>query len=651
MKMEKELKKIIAASQTLQEFDEKTGVWSLENPYHSLSALEELSALNDSITIEWPEGESMKIVRSVTPNEFKVNIEKENDWFAISGSIKIDSKKVLDMRTLIDSFDANGSRFVEISKGQFVAFTNEFKQRILEIGGIGERRTKDIKLHPLAIPAAEDFISLFDEVKVDKEWRAQLKKIDALADFKPRLPRTLQADLRDYQVDGYKWLSTLAEWGVGACLADDMGLGKTLQALAVILKRSSEGPALVIAPASVCFNWVNEAIKFAPTLNPIIFGGGDRKKMMENLKPRDLVVCSFGLLPSEEELLSEQMWSTIVLDEAQAIKNANTKRSKAAHKLQAGFKVLTTGTPVENHLGELWNLMRFINPGLLGSWKSFNERFATPIEKHHDPLARKQLKKLIQPFILRRNKSAVLDELPEKTEITLSVELSEDEKAFYESLRQKAVESMEETSEDVGAGQQHLMILAQIMKLRQACCHPQLVIKDSNLGSSKLKLLMTTVEELRENNHRALIFSQFVGHLALIKKELDKQGISYQYLDGSTPKVKRQKAVDDFQDGEGELFLISLKAGGTGLNLTAADYVIHMDPWWNPAVEDQASDRVHRIGQTRPVTVYRLVAKDTIEEKIVKLHASKRDLADSLLSGTESSGKLSSNELLNLIKS
>ena len=646
----KELKKLLNLSPTLKEFDENSGVWNLDNPFHGLSALEELNAVKDTISIEWPEGEKMRIIRSVSASDMKVKIEKENDWFGISGSVKIDDKKVLDMRQLIDLFEASGSRFVQVSDGQFVAFTEQFRNNLLELGGIGERRVNDIKLHPLAIPAVDEFMSAFDDIKVDREWTEQLKKIESLSSFKPRLPRTLQAELRDYQRDGYNWLQTLAEWGVGACLADDMGLGKTIQALAVILKRSSEGPALVVAPASVCLNWVKEARKFAPTLNPIVFGGGERKEMMKNLKPRDLVVCSFGLLPSEEELLSAQVWSTVVLDEAQAIKNANTKRSKAAHKLQAGFKVLTTGTPVENHLGELWNLMRFINPGLLGSWKIFNERFATPIEKNGDSHARKQLKKLIQPFILRRNKSAVLDELPEKTEITLNVELSDDERALYESLRRKAVESMAESAQDVGAGQQHLMILAEITRLRQVCCHPKLVIKDSGLESSKLKLLLETVNELRENNHRALIFSQFVGHLKLIREQLDKQGISYQYLDGSTPKKKRQQAVDDFQDGEGELFLISLKAGGTGLNLTAADYVIHMDPWWNPAVEDQASDRVHRIGQTRPVTVYRLVTKDTIEEKIVKLHASKRDLADSLLSGTETSGKLSSKDLLALIR-
>lgn len=316
--------------------------------------------------------------------------------------------------------------------------------------------------------------------------------------------------------------------------------------------------------------------------------------------------------------------------------------------LQGGFKLITTGTPIENHLGELWNLFRFVNPGLLSSLESFNQRFAVPIERYGDKQARYRLKKLIQPFLLRRSKNQVLEELPSRTEIVLHVELSREEMALYEALRREAIAKLSES--EAAAGQKHLQVLAEIMKLRRACCNARLVMPDTAIESAKLQLFGEVLGELLDNQHKALVFSQFVDHLHIIRDYLDAQKIPYQYLDGSTAAAERKKRVDAFQSGAGDVFLISLKAGGTGLNLTAADYVIHMDPWWNPAVEDQASDRAHRIGQQRPVTIYRLVTKDTIEEKIVDLHHRKRDLADSLLEGTQMSSKISTDDLLRLIQ-
>ena len=469
--------------------------------------------------------------------------------------------------------------------------------------------------------------------------------------LKPEVPSTFQAELRDYQVQGYNWLARLAEWKVGACLADDMGLGKTLQAMAMLLQRAPHGPSLVIAPTSVCMNWISEAKRFAPTLNLVQLGSANRKRTIDALTAYDVLVCSYGLLQQQTiaDMLKSVSWQMAVLDEAQMIKNVFTKRSRAAMQLQAEFKVITTGTPIENHLGELWNLFQFINPGLLGSLESFNRKFAIPIEKYKDHQARTHLKKLIQPFILRRTKNQVLEELPPRIEICLEVELSKDELAFYEALRQNAIKTLAEADSDQG-GAQHLKILAEIMKLRQACCNASLVNKEMSLPSSKQTLFAEILEELLENNHKTLVFSQFVGHLHLIRTYLEEKHIRYQYLDGSTPTKQRKIAVDNFQAGDGDVFLISLKAGGVGLNLTAADYVIHLDPWWNPAVEDQASDRAHRIGQQRPVTIYRLVAKDTIEEKIVNMHATKRHLADTLLEGSDVSGKISSKALLELIR-
>lgn len=316
--------------------------------------------------------------------------------------------------------------------------------------------------------------------------------------------------------------------------------------------------------------------------------------------------------------------------------------------LQADFKLLTTGTPIENHLGELWNLFRFINPGLLGSLDHFNQTYANAIERGQDKQVRDRLRKLIQPFILRRTKNQVLTELPSRTEITLEVELSQPEMVFYEALRREAIAKLENS--EAMAGQKHLQVLAEIMRMRRACCNTQLVKPEIALPSAKLQMFGEVLTELLKNNHKALVFSQFVDHLAFIRAYLEENNVSYQYLDGSTPMKERKKRVDAFQAGVGDVFLISLKAGGTGLNLTAADYVIHMDPWWNPAVEDQASDRAHRMGQVRPVTIYRIVAKNTIEEKIVQLHKQKRDLADSLLEGTELSSKITTDALISLIQ-
>lgn len=639
----------IAACLTLGNYEEHESEWTIDDPEFCLELLLELQALGDRIVLEWPEGEKMKISHRAGFSDFRMSINQSRDWFSAEGELRLGDDKVLDMQRLLELLDKTPSRFIPLGDGQFIALTQQFRDRLEEFRRLSEKHGKGTRFHPLAALALEDFVDEIDDLKADKHWKAHVKRIKEMRNFEPQLPSTLQAELRDYQIDGFAWLARLAHWGVGACLADDMGLGKTLQSLALILTRAPQGATMIVAPTSVCMNWIGEVAKFAPTLNVIVFGSGDRQKVLDNLQPFDMVVCSYGLLQQEEvgEMLAKVEWQTVVLDEAQAIKNTATKRSQAAMNLQSGFKLITTGTPIENHLGELWNLFRFINPGLLGSLDNFNTNYANPIERSQDKEARNQLKKLIQPFILRRTKNQVLQELPSRTEVTLQVELTKEELAFYEALRREAVAKL--TNAEGNAGQKHLQVLAEIMKLRRACCNTKLVRPDIPLPSSKLQLFGEVVTELLDNKHKALVFSQFVDHLHIIRDYLDSQKISYQYLDGSTPAKDRKKRVDAFQAGEGDVFLISLKAGGTGLNLTAADYVIHMDPWWNPAVEDQASDRAHRIGQKRPVTIYRLVAKGTIEEKIVDLHTHKRDLADSLLEGTDMSGRVTTDALLQLI--
>ncbi len=630
--------------------EEADGEWILDQPETCLELLLQLEAVEEDIILEWPEGEKLKIRNKAGIDGWRLQIKQEQDWFSVSGELELDDGSVMDMQALLSLLDKTPSRFVPIGDGQFLALTQAFRKRLDEFRTYSERHGNGARFHPLAALALEETLDEVGQLKTDKTWKSHIKKLKESQMVAPEIPSTLQAELRDYQQEGFHWLAQLAHWGVGACLADDMGLGKTLQALAIILLRAPAGPTLVVAPTSVGANWSSEAQRFAPTLNIMQLGSGDRQAIVDQLSAFDLLVCSYGLLqqPDVAELLAEVDWQTIVLDEAQAIKNSATKRSQAAMKLKGDFKFITTGTPIENHLGELWNLFRFINPGLLGSLDKFNQRFATPIERYQDKQARLHLKKLIQPFILRRTKAQVLDELPSRTEITLHVELSGEEQALYEALRRDAIAKL--TTTDATAGAKHLQVLAEITRLRRMCCNPQLVVPELAPASAKLQLFGDVLEELLSNRHKVLVFSQFVDHLKILRQYLDQQKITYQYLDGSTPAKKRKQRVDAFQAGEGSVFLISLKAGGTGLNLTAADYVIHMDPWWNPAVEDQASDRAHRIGQTRPVTIYRLVTKNTIEEKIVELHNKKRDLADSLLEGSDISGKLSTEALLQLMQ-
>ncbi len=649
----KNVQAIRLALPAIEDIRPKSGVYELTDAEQCLNLLMQLEPLKkeDKIVLEWPRGEKFRITHTADFKNFAVSIKRSNDWFDVSGELRLDENNVIEMQDLLTKVNESKNQFIELSDGKFLALTKEFRRRLREMEALmNTNKNGGINIHPLAAGAMNDFGSLLGSFEVDKAWKQNQKKLKDAFSKHYLLPEGFQATLRPYQMEGYQWLQRLASWGVGACLADDMGLGKTVQALACILDRAHNGPTLVIAPVSVCGNWVKEAARFAPKLNVFFFGDGDRKEMIDKMGPYDLMICTYGLLQREGEMLTDKKFTTIVLDEAQAIKNKDTKRSEIAMKLTADFKIITTGTPIENHLGEIWNLFNFINPGLLGSLDRFNQKYALPIEKMKDEDARNALRRLLQPFILRRRKDEVLKDLPEKTEIVLNVELSSAERAFYEALRRSAVDALTQESADDHAGAKHLRILAEIMKLRRACCNPKLVDKDIDLPSSKLAIFSEITDELIENGHKALVFSQFTSHLSLLKEHLDQKGIKYQYLDGQTPQKKRQDLIDLFQKGEGDLFLISLKAGGTGLNLTNADYVLHMDPWWNPAVEDQATDRAHRIGQQKPVTVYRFVATNTIEDKILKLHEHKRDLADSLLSGTDMSSKLSADELLELLK-
>ena len=650
-------RELVGACHALEHGELDHGEWLLGQPLQCLEFVEELRGLDPAkVVVAWPEGETFRVARRASAKSVRVQIRRDKDWFAASGEIVIDEGRVMSLGTLLDKLREEKSRFVALGDNEYLALSHELHRRLLELGDIGNLHGDELRVHPLAsFPLAElarEVDHAAGGVAADEAWRQHLERLAASEAFTPALPSTLRAELRDYQREGFEWLARLAHWGVGACLADDMGLGKTLQALALLLMRAPAGPALVVAPTSVCLNWIAEAQRFAPTLRLAMFGAGDRTATVMDAGPFDVVVVSYGLLQQEASLFAKRPWHSIVLDEAQAIKNMHTKRSQAVMALQGDFRMAATGTPLENHLGELWNLFRFINPGLLGSAEQFQLRFAGPIEKAQDKRAeagaRARLRRLTQPFILRRTKAQVLSELPPRTEIVLPVDLTPDESALYESLRRQALDKL--ASLEAPDSQKSIEILAEMMRLRRACCNPELVAPGAGIASSKLAAFAHLVDGLLENRHKALVFSQFVDHLSLIRTYLDGKNIPYQYLDGSTPMQERKRRVDAFQAGEGELFLISLKAGGVGINLTAADYVIHMDPWWNPAVEDQASDRAHRMGQLRPVTIYRLVARGTIEEGIVDLHHRKRGLADSLLEGTDMAARLSPGEMLAMLK-
>ncbi|GHV35502.1 SWF/SNF family helicase [Synergistales bacterium] len=640
--------------------------WYLPTPELSLEFLTQIKAMGDEVVPEWPKGETMRVRKQVSLSSLGVSLRSADEWFSLSGEVKIDEGLVMSLKDILGLMKAAHGRFLPLGDGQFLALTKEFKRRLEELSSFGDLRGDELRISPLAAHLLEPLEDEAASFVSDAEWKKRVNLISEAMKLNPELPSTFKGEMREYQLEGYRWMSRLSHWGAGACLADDMGLGKTIQALALLLSRAPLGdtPSLVVAPTSVCSNWISEAARFAPTLNMKELRYGDREKTLSELSQFDVVVTSYGLLQNEIERLSAIEWRTIVLDEAQAIKNMGTKRSAAAMKLKGNFRVATTGTPIENRMTELWNIFRFLNPHYLGSLDSFSRRFIIPIERDGDKRAKTRLKRILQPFILRRNKEQVLEELPAKTEITLRVEMKEKERAFYEALRREAVESLsiEEKDGETRAEDKRFQIFAELMRLRRACCSSALAMKKSEsdadiesamikeFPSAKLEAFAEILSDLRSGSHKALVFSQFVGHLTILRNYLDGERIPYQYLDGSTSPREREKRVAAFQNGEGDCFLISLKAGGVGLNLTAADYVIHMDPWWNPAVEQQASDRAHRIGQDRPVTVYRIVAKDTIEEKIVDLHAWKRDLAESLIGDSDAPARISAAEMLELIK-
>lgn len=583
-------------------------------------------------------------VRAKMKPRVRVNMSGVN-WFELEADF-VSEDQTVDLGA-VRLWLNSGRRYIPLKDGTFAeADLTELKAAadlLEEAGALPGKKTTKL---PLFHAPALDLLGALGEVEIDAKARRalnELKEIDGIPPVKA--PEGLQGTLRHYQEAGLAWLWFLHKHGLSGVLADDMGLGKTIQAISLLLKtRQEEGakPVLVVAPTSVLVNWERELERFAPELTRVVWHGADRKENAEKLGQVDVVLTSYALVRRDLSELKKVEFRAIVLDEAQNIKNADSATAQACKSLPSDTRLALTGTPLENRLTELWSLFDFLMPGFLGDSGTFHDRFEHPIMVQGDMGVRDRLKRRIHPFILRRLKTEVAKDLPPKTEMVTYCEMDDVQAALYREVLEESRRKVYDTIEKVGFNRSRVSILTALMRMRQVCCDPRLLKMPAgtvNAPSAKLERFGELCDDLIAEGHRALVFSQFTEMLELLKQQADEKKLKYMYLDGRTKD--RMGKVDQFNAPDGPpLFFISLKAGGTGLNLTAADYVIHYDPWWNPAVEDQATDRTHRIGQTRAVFSYKLITKGTVEEKILALQRRKRELAAGLLGTDEEVGKM-----------
>ena len=575
------------------------------------------------------------------PGAVRLRVASGIDWLELRGNVEFEDGAdegtgglLMPLPELLLAVRRR-ERLIRLDDGSHGILPQEWLERYGPLARLGDpegEAWRFQKSHAILIDALLDGE---EEAEVDGTFERLRQRLRALDDLEPHPePEGFTGELRPYQRHGLAWLHALRFLGLGGCLADDMGLGKTVQVLALLASRASDErrPSLVVVPRSLISNWTSEAARFAPGLSVLAYHGPGRDRLHEEIEQHDVVVTTYGTLRRDVEELARVPFDRVVLDEAQAIKNVFSQTTKACRRLQARQRLALTGTPVENHLGELGSIFSFLNPGMLGRVPGFEELLG---QHRPDPDSLALLGRVMRPFILRRTKQAVLPELPEKTEQVLYCDLRARQQRLYDELRDHYRAALSQRIDEVGLNRSKIQVIEALLRLRQAACHPGLV--DATRGhqrSTKLDVLMRHLREVIEEGHKALVFSQFTRFLGLVRQRLDRLGTRYQYLDGRTRD--RQTPVEHFQnDPDCPLFLISLKAGGFGLNLTAADYVFLLDPWWNPAVEAQAIDRTHRFGQQRPVFAYRLIARGTVEEKILELQARKRSLADAILSAGE----------------
>ncbi len=570
------------------------------------------------------------------PIQMSARVSSGMDWLNVK--ISWESEGVSVDRAELEKCLITGQKYVRLSDNSYASLDAAKVQNLIDreveiLAAAG----KTGKLPLSQAGRVQELLQQADSSQLSSQTKELFEKLANISEIgKAKKPRALKATLRPYQEQGLSWLRFIHDIGSGGVLADDMGLGKTIQTLALLLglkQDKEEVRALIVAPTSVVTNWIREIERFAPTLTTALWHGAGRKEQADELESANVIVTSYALLRRDIDLLKKLKLTYAILDEAQNIKNPISATAQAAKDLRADHRLALTGTPIENRLSEIWSIFEFVSPGLLGPLPKFEEKFARPIDQGDSKQAAR-LRATIHPFILRRTKNEVAKDLPPKIESDKFIDLAPEQKGIYlQVLREVRAQIMGEV-ERVGVAKSQLHILAGLTKLRQAACDPRLLgmpREFSHEDSGKLMALRELVDECQSSGHKVLIFSQFVSMLKLMREALDEDKVRYEYLDGST--IDRQERIERFQtDPTIPVFLISLKAGGSGLNLTAADTVIHFDPWWNPAVEDQASDRAHRIGQNRVVTIYRLVAAGTIEEKILELKAKKKDLVASVLS-------------------
>ena len=581
------------------------------------------------------------------PGEFKLNVSSGIDWFELHGHVDFGGFQA-SLPKLLEAL-RRGERTVALDDGSVGMLPQEWLKKYLPLAALGEQSEDHLRFTTRQVGFLDALLSSMPEATFDATFskaRDELMRFEGIEPLDP--PSGFSGELRHYQRDGLGWMDFLRKFGFGGCLADDMGLGKTVQVLALLEQRrqlrgangsngngqsnGKAGPSLVVVPRSLVFNWKQEASKFTPALKVLDHTSVQRDKDAKRFTDFDVILTTYGTLRRDAAYFKDVDFDYLILDEAQAIKNASSESAKATRLLRGGHRLALSGTPVQNHLGELWSLFEFLNPGMMGAAAAFREAGAGVGSGESDPAARNLLAKALRPFILRRTKEQVAKELPEKTEQTLFCELEADQRKLYDELRDHYRTSLLDRIAREGLNKAKIQILEALLRLRQAACHPGLIDKSrSKEGSAKLDTLLAHVAEVLDEGHKVLVFSQFTSLLAIVRQRLDEQKTVYEYLDGKTRD--RQERVERFQnDPDCKLFLISLKAGGLGLNLTAAEYVFLLDPWWNPAVEAQAIDRAHRIGQTRQVFAYRLIAKDTVEEKVLQLQQSKKDLAEAIIS-------------------
>jgi len=566
------------------------------------------------------------------------------DWLEIDLAFEVQDTAI--SYEVIQTLLTQGRRYLQLPGKGFVKINREdlltLEEKIQEIEGELSQEGK-LRVAPFQAVYLDETFAIDWSQK--QELGEIIKSLSDIQGIPSRvLPGSLQAVLREYQHHGFDWLQFLHDHHFHGILADDMGLGKTIQALTYLLDRKERynaAPNLVLAPTSVVFNWANETKKFTPDLKALLLYGANRKHLYKEIANSDLVLTSYALFRRDAEILSKQKWHTVILDEAQNIKNYRSKTAQLVKKLKADQRWALTGTPLENRLSELWSIFDFLMPGFLGSYNHFKKKYQQPIENEHSSAHLDRLRRRIYPFILRRIKDEVAKELQPKTEVTHFCEMTHEQGKVYQEVLSACRKQVFTEVEKKGLDRSHVSILTALLRLRQICCHPDLLgpqFKKREIDSGKLDSFKDLLLEVISEGHRILVFSQFVEMLNILKLWFEKEKINYEYLDGRTRR--REERIKNFNENASiPVFLVSLRAGGTGLNLTGADYVIHYDPWWNPAVQDQATDRVHRLGQTKHVFSYKLITKDSVEEKILMLQEKKRGLVKGLLSSDSALGK------------